>query len=522
LSTDCPAEDQFIYGSIDQKAPLTDIPSTANSQDYLPLEFGINPDSEFDLGVFDSFSEPFLDNFGDTPHIPRLQDNYLASLAPIPFQDPISSNPNSNASTSFTTSRSTSTSSPGHGGHAKRQKLLHKHVALPLPIMCEYEGCKKQFDRECDYQYVLSQRVKVLTNYSVAIPRLITETSSAHTTDATIGPIDKLISIDTSNKCILEGGQTHAPHVDVDSDDEKILEGMSRVVLTLDDMVESIFQGNELRTALDLDPVTTLVGVWAEPFHKTTDLTENDCLGEALENIHFSSETENSTDAQMRTCQPAPPSSSCDSYEYGESMLLQPETGPISQEQLVNEVKGIYAGLVVVEKYCVDICRTQVPHKRIRSKREQELRFDDFFSIFLRDPSVWLLELAFNVHFVITAQEFTIWSLADLGIVAVEDICILDQQRSVYLRRIWSLLHRLCDIDNRYERMFDSYPLMNERCFSADCPCWCHSSILVRYPWLFLGLGWIGTQLSITSPLRLDWHPALEFAVYVLYPEAHV
>ena len=36
-------------------------------------------------------------------------------------------------------------------------------------------------------------------------------------------------------------------------------------------------------------------------------------------------------------------------------MLLQPETRPISQEQLVNEVKGIYAGLVMVEKKCVEI-----------------------------------------------------------------------------------------------------------------------------------------------------------------------
>ncbi|KIW76073.1 hypothetical protein Z517_10818 [Fonsecaea pedrosoi CBS 271.37] len=39
--------------------------------------------------------------------------------------------------------------------------------------------------------------------------------------------------------------------------------------------------------------------------------------------------------------------------------LLQPETRPISQEQLVNEVKGIYAGLVMVEKKCVEICAQQ-------------------------------------------------------------------------------------------------------------------------------------------------------------------
>jgi hypothetical protein len=41
------------------------------------------------------------------------------------------------------------------------------------------------------------------------------------------------------------------------------------------------------------------------------------------------------------------------------TMLLQPETRPITQEQLVNEVKGIYAGLVMVEKKCVEIDQQQ-------------------------------------------------------------------------------------------------------------------------------------------------------------------
>ena len=36
-------------------------------------------------------------------------------------------------------------------------------------------------------------------------------------------------------------------------------------------------------------------------------------------------------------------------------MLLQPETRPISHEQLVIEVEGIYAGLVMVEVKCIDI-----------------------------------------------------------------------------------------------------------------------------------------------------------------------
>ena len=36
-------------------------------------------------------------------------------------------------------------------------------------------------------------------------------------------------------------------------------------------------------------------------------------------------------------------------------MLWQPDTKRITPEQLVNEVKGIYSGLVMVEKKCVEI-----------------------------------------------------------------------------------------------------------------------------------------------------------------------
>jgi hypothetical protein len=41
------------------------------------------------------------------------------------------------------------------------------------------------------------------------------------------------------------------------------------------------------------------------------------------------------------------------------TLFKQPETRPITQEQLVNEVKGIYSGLVMVEKKCVEICQQQ-------------------------------------------------------------------------------------------------------------------------------------------------------------------
>ena len=48
--------------------------------------------------------------------------------------------------------------------------------------------------------------------------------------------------------------------------------------------------------------------------------------------------------------------------DHGSAMLLQPETRPITQEQLVNEVKGIYAGLVMVEKKCVEVIRVDSPY----------------------------------------------------------------------------------------------------------------------------------------------------------------
>ena len=39
--------------------------------------------------------------------------------------------------------------------------------------------------------------------------------------------------------------------------------------------------------------------------------------------------------------------------------FLQPDTHPITEEQLINEVRGIYAGLVMVEKKCIEIDKEQ-------------------------------------------------------------------------------------------------------------------------------------------------------------------
>jgi hypothetical protein len=69
----------------------------------------------------------------------------------------------------------------------------------------------------------------------------------------------------------------------------------------------------------------------------------------------FSTSAEFESD-RYRDHQPAGGFLPYDSFnERDPSILLQPETRPISQEQLVNEVKGIYAGLVMVEKKCVEI-----------------------------------------------------------------------------------------------------------------------------------------------------------------------
>jgi hypothetical protein len=40
-------------------------------------------------------------------------------------------------------------------------------------------------------------------------------------------------------------------------------------------------------------------------------------------------------------------------------IIMQPETRPVSQEQLVAEVKGIYAGLVMVEAKCIEVDNKQ-------------------------------------------------------------------------------------------------------------------------------------------------------------------
>lgn len=61
---------------------------------------------------------------------------------------------------------------------------------------------------------------------------------------------------------------------------------------------------------------------------------------------------------------PRPPRTSHHSHtrlpeDNSTELIKQPETRPISQEQLVAEVKGIYAGLVMVENKCIEIDNAQ-------------------------------------------------------------------------------------------------------------------------------------------------------------------
>ncbi|KAI1872276.1 hypothetical protein JX265_001600 [Neoarthrinium moseri] len=53
------------------------------------------------------------------------------------------------------------------------------------------------------------------------------------------------------------------------------------------------------------------------------------------------------------------------------ALIKQPETRPISQEQLVAEVKGIYAGLVMVESKCIEVDNAQSSQNDAKLNNEQ-------------------------------------------------------------------------------------------------------------------------------------------------------
>lgn len=68
--------------------------------------------------------------------------------------------------------------------------------------------------------------------------------------------------------------------------------------------------------------------------------------------------------------------------DHEPELLLQPETRPISHEQLVVEVKGIYAGLVMVEAKCIDIDERQTAAAQEKDvSKKTELKNDQWQSL---------------------------------------------------------------------------------------------------------------------------------------------
>ncbi|KAJ3551200.1 hypothetical protein NPX13_g11423 [Xylaria arbuscula] len=69
----------------------------------------------------------------------------------------------------------------------------------------------------------------------------------------------------------------------------------------------------------------------------------------------------------------APPRRADAPEEDSETLRLirQPETRPISQEQLVAEVKGIYAGLMMVESKCIEVDNAQSSQNDTKLNNEQ-------------------------------------------------------------------------------------------------------------------------------------------------------
>ncbi|KAF4961767.1 hypothetical protein FSARC_10105, partial [Fusarium sarcochroum] len=70
------------------------------------------------------------------------------------------------------------------------------------------------------------------------------------------------------------------------------------------------------------------------------------------------------------TAQPSRPAPNDDNSTS--KMMRQPETRPISQDQLVAEVKGIYAGLVMVETKCIEVDNAQSSNTDANAKLNNE------------------------------------------------------------------------------------------------------------------------------------------------------
>ncbi|KAF4989226.1 hypothetical protein FGRMN_9239 [Fusarium graminum] len=77
------------------------------------------------------------------------------------------------------------------------------------------------------------------------------------------------------------------------------------------------------------------------------------------------------TQSTQPTTQQSPHPTSNDD-DSTSKIMRQPETRPISQDQLVAEVKGIYAGLVMVETKCIEVDNAQSSNTDAKSKLNNE------------------------------------------------------------------------------------------------------------------------------------------------------
>jgi hypothetical protein len=93
--------------------------------------------------------------------------------------------------------------------------------------------------------------------------------------------------------------------------------------------------------------------------------------------VSLSSPRQGPTKANRPTQQTQPatqesPQPSSNDNDSPSKMVRQPETRPISQDQLVAEVKGIYAGLVMVENKCIEVDTAQSSNTDENSKLNNE------------------------------------------------------------------------------------------------------------------------------------------------------
>ncbi|KAI0189228.1 hypothetical protein F4808DRAFT_46550 [Astrocystis sublimbata] len=83
-----------------------------------------------------------------------------------------------------------------------------------------------------------------------------------------------------------------------------------------------------------------------------------------------------------------------DDYEV-RRMIKQLETRPISQEQLVAEVKGIYAGLMMVEAKCIEVDNAQSSQNDTRLNNEQWQAFIALYRTLLYEHYDFFLALQY-------------------------------------------------------------------------------------------------------------------------------